>query len=138
MGKIQVEPLIIYIYISWKKECSHNFNVSSEETTAMRYERIKAKYIKEYVWKSFFCKLADWHLSPLLQINFFTDGFQEYWLNEHLPMATCRSYTKWLKSICEMAIVYTGWNPATCTWNKQSPRGVLSKRCSEKFLKIQR
>ena len=32
-------------------------------------------------------------------------------------MATSRSYTKCLKSTCEIVIVYAGWYPATCTWD---------------------
>ena len=32
-------------------------------------------------------------------------------------MATSRSYTKCLKSTCEIVIVYAGWYRATCTWD---------------------
>ena len=46
-------------------------------------------------------------------------------------MATSRSYTKCLKVLN----IYAGWNPATCIWNKQSPRGVLEERSSEKLIK---
>ena len=43
----------------------------------MRDEKMKAKYIEEYVWKSFFRKLAGWYLSTSLWINFFTDNFPD-------------------------------------------------------------
>ena len=52
-GKIQVT--LLFVYISWKKEYLHNIKASLEEVIAMRSEKMKAKYIKEYVWaKSFF------------------------------------------------------------------------------------
>ena len=40
-------------------------------------KEVKVEYMKN-VWKSFFRKLADWHLAASLQINFFTDSFQGY------------------------------------------------------------
>ena len=40
----------------WKKLYSHTFQPSSEE--AMHCEKMKEKYMKEDVWKSFFRKLA--------------------------------------------------------------------------------
>ena len=49
-----------------------------------------------------------------------TDKFQGPRLNKHLPMATSLSYTKCLKSTCEIVIVYADWNPAPCTWDKLS------------------
>ena len=49
-------------------------------------EKMKAKYIKEYIQK-FFGKLAGWHLVTSQRINLFTDNFQGFWLNEHLAMA---------------------------------------------------
>ena len=51
-------------------------------------------------------------------------------------MATPHSYTKCLKSNCEIVVVYAGWDPATCTWNKQSSRGVQKNQCSKKPFKI--
>ena len=51
-GKIQVT--LLFVYISWKKELWHNFKASSEEVIVMRSEKMNAKYIKEYVWKSSF------------------------------------------------------------------------------------
>ena len=68
----------------------------------------------------FLCKFAGWNLATLLRINFFTNNFQGFWLNEHLPMATSRSCTKYLKSTCERVMVYADWKPVTCAWNKQS------------------
>ena len=58
----------------------------------------------------------------ILQLHY---EFQEFSWNEHIPMATSLWYTKCLKSNCEIVIVYAGWNPATCPWNKQPPRGAL-------------
>ena len=58
---------------------SHTFKPSWEEVIVMHSEKMKAKYMKEGVWKSFFRKLADWHRATSLQINFFTDSSQEFW-----------------------------------------------------------
>ena len=58
-GKLQVTLLSAYIF--WKKLCSHSFKASLEEVTVMYSEKIKAKYMKKDVWKSFFsynCGLA--------------------------------------------------------------------------------
>ena len=41
----------------------------------MRSEEMKAKYMKEDVWKSFLRKLVGWHPAASLQINFITDNF---------------------------------------------------------------
>ena len=46
--------------ISWKKLCSHTFKASSEEVIMMHSEKMKAKYMKEDMWKSFFRNLAGW------------------------------------------------------------------------------
>ena len=35
-------------------------------------------YMKEDTWKSFFSKLAGWHLATSVQINLFTDNFQGF------------------------------------------------------------
>ena len=40
-------------------------------------EKMKAKYIKEYIQK-FFGKLAGWHLVTSQRINLFTDNFQGF------------------------------------------------------------
>ena len=50
--KLQVTPLSAYI--CWKKLCSHIFKASLEEVIVMHSEKMKAKYVKEDVWKSFF------------------------------------------------------------------------------------
>ena len=83
---------------------------------------MKAKYMKQYVLKIFFffCKFIGWNLAILLRINFFTDNFQGFWLKEHLSMATSRFCTKCLKRTRGRTMVYAGWNPVTCAWNKQS------------------
>ena len=52
-GKLE-EVALLFAYISWKKLCSHTFKISSEEVIVMRSEKMKVKYIKEDVWKSFF------------------------------------------------------------------------------------
>ena len=51
-GKLQVTPLLAYI--SWKKLCSRTLKVSSEKVILMSSEKMKAKCMKEDVWKSFF------------------------------------------------------------------------------------
>ena len=73
-------------------------------------------------------KLAGWHLPKLLRINFFIDNFQGFWLNEHILIATSRSYKKCLKIVCKIVILYDGWNLATCTWNKQPAKEVFYKK----------
>ena len=82
--------------------------------------------MKEDVWKSFFRKFADWHLATSLPINFFTDNFQGFWINEGLQMVSSHSCIKYLKSTCEMLFTGSGgWNSATCSLNKQFPRDAL-------------
>ena len=76
----------------------------------MRSEKMKAKYLNRYLWKRFFRKLAGWYLATSLRINFFTDEFYGFWSNQHFPVTTSRSYTKCLKSTCEIVIVYAGRN----------------------------
>ena len=44
----------------------------------MRAEKIKIKYMKGDMWKSFFHKLADWHLTTALQINFSQIVFRNF------------------------------------------------------------
>ena len=51
-GKLQVTLLFSYIF--WEKLCSHTFKASSKEVMVMTSEKMKAKYIKEDVWKRFF------------------------------------------------------------------------------------
>ena len=51
-GKLQVA--LLSAYISWKKLYSHTFKASSEEVIVMHSEKMKVKYMKEDVWKSFF------------------------------------------------------------------------------------
>ena len=76
-----------------------NFNQTCKQKTFSLYflkesvligssEEVNAKYMKEDVLKSFFRKLADWHLTSSLRINFFTNNIQGFWLNEHLPVAS--------------------------------------------------
>ena len=48
IGKLQVTA-----YIYGTKLCSHTFKSSSEEVTAMYSLKMKAKYMKEDVWKFF-------------------------------------------------------------------------------------
>ena len=40
--------------------------------------------------KSFVLKLAAWHLTISLQINLFTDNFQEFYVNDPLRLAVSR------------------------------------------------
>ena len=76
-GKLQVT--LIFAYISCKKFCSHTLKVSSEEVIVMASWKMKAKHMKEDMWKRFFRKLAGWHLATSLWINLFTDNFQGFW-----------------------------------------------------------
>ena len=75
--KFKLQVPLLFAYISWKKLCLHTFKTSSEEVIVMRSEKMKAKHMKEDVWKTFFRKRA-WHLSTSLRINFFTDNFQGF------------------------------------------------------------
>ena len=112
-GKIQITPL--FVYISWKREREwlYNFKASSEEVIVMLSETMNAKYIKSMCKRIFFfCKLAGWHLADSLRIDFFTDNFQGFGLNDNIPMATSRNCAKCLKNTCEINIVYACWNPA--------------------------
>ena len=51
-GKFQVT--LLFAYISWKKLRSHTLQVSSEKVIVILSGTMKAKYMKEDVWKSFF------------------------------------------------------------------------------------
>ena len=53
-------------------------------------------------------------------------NFQGFQVNEHLWVATSRSFIKCLKSNCEIVFtVSAGWNSATWTWNELFLRGAL-------------
>ena len=73
----------------------------------------------------FFHILVSLHPASSLRIKFFTDNFQEFLLNEYLPMAISSYCTICLKSTCETVSVFARWYPETCTWNKQ-----FVQRCS--------
>ena len=49
-----IQVTVLFAYISWKKLCSHNFKAFSEDVIVMCSEEMKAKYMKEDVWMSFF------------------------------------------------------------------------------------
>ena len=54
-------------------------------------------------------------------------------------MATSHSCIKCLKRTCQIAFTVSAvWNSASCTWNKQFPRGALWKKCYEKLFKLHR
>ena len=53
-----------------KKMCSHTPKTSSEEVIMMHSEKTKAKIHEKGCVKRFFRKLAGWHLTISLQINF--------------------------------------------------------------------
>ena len=95
-GKLQVT--LLSAYISWNKLCLHSFKASLEEVLVIPSEKMKAKYMKEDVWKRFFCILPVWHLAISVRINFFSDNFQRFLVNEHLWMATSRPYD-WILNI---------------------------------------
>ena len=54
-GKIKVT--LVFVSISWKKECWHNFKATSEEVIAIHSEKMKAKYIKKTYERVFFVTL---------------------------------------------------------------------------------
>ena len=111
-GKIQIT--LLFVYISWKRDRLYNFKASLEEVIVMLSETMNAKYIKSMCKRVFFfCKLEGWHHAESLWIEFFTDNFQGFGLNDNIPMATSRNCAKCLKNTCEINIVYACWNPAT-------------------------
>ena len=81
--KLQVT--LLFAYISWKKFCWHTFKASSEGVIVMRFQKMKTKYMKEDMWKSFFRKLAGWHIATSLRINLFTANFQGFILSKWTP-----------------------------------------------------
>ena len=127
----------------------------------MHFEKMKARYRNEDVWKSFFCKLAIWNLATSLQINFFTDlNFQGFKVSFKILTIT-NGYMSFLykmleKHLWHSFLLFGGWNSATCTWNnvlyrrvvlqtvskfsdkhkKQSSGGVLSKDVLKNFVKF--
>ena len=54
-SKLQV--ILRFAYISRKKFCSHTLKASLEEVIVTRSYKMKAKYMKEDMWKSFFVNL---------------------------------------------------------------------------------
>ena len=54
----------------------------------------------------FFCKVAGQHLATSLQINFFTNSFHGFYVNERLRMPTFRSC---LKSVYETVFYCIWW-----------------------------
>ena len=68
----------------------------------MGSSKMKAKYMKRNVRKSFFCELVGWHLAASLQINLFAESFQGFYVSERLLMATSRSCIKCLNSTREI------------------------------------
>ena len=89
--------------------CWHTFKASLEEVIVLPSEKIKAKCMKEDMWKSFFHKLAGWYLATSLQINFFTYNFQQFYVNKRLQMATFPFHIKCLKSTCEIFLYCISW-----------------------------
>ena len=54
MNRNWTGKLLFSSYISWKKLRSHTFKASLEEVIVIYSEKMKAKCMKENVWKSFF------------------------------------------------------------------------------------
>ena len=52
--QVKLQVTLLFAYISWKKLFSHTFKASLEEVIVMHSEKMKAKYMKDDVWKSFF------------------------------------------------------------------------------------
>ena len=65
-------------YFPLKEIVLAHFQNSSEEVIVIHPEKMKVKYMKENVRKSFLLKLAGWHLTTSLQINFFTVTFRDF------------------------------------------------------------
>ena len=114
----------------------HNIRAYSEEVIVIHSKKINAKYLKEYVWKSLFSKLAGLHTVTSIWINSFTDNFQRCWLNEQCPMAARFCTKSWKVPAKEVFLINVGWNLATWEWRNQSRGDALWKRCPEKFSKI--
>ena len=60
--------------LSWRtikflRNCACTLSKPLQEVIVMHYEKMKTKYMKEDVWKSFFCKLTGWYLATSLRIN---------------------------------------------------------------------
>ena len=151
-GKLQVK--LLFAYISWNKLYWYTFKAPSEEVIEMGSEKMKVKYIKEDVWKSFFCKPTSGHLATSLGINFFTD-------DERLRMVNSRSSIKCLKSTSEIVFyllmveilqlvheisifpevfyergVMKNFSKSTDKHKNQSSGGVLSNKVLKNFSKF--
>ena len=93
---------LVFVYISWKKACSHPFYV-----LATRQSWCVLKKWKQNTWRGmcervFFHERTGCYVTTSIQIKSFADNFQEFQLNKHLRMATFRSWTKCLKSTYEI------------------------------------
>ena len=67
---IVIEQVNYYFPLVFPERCCNR-----EKVIVMYSKKMKAKYMKEDVWKSFFGYLPGWHLATSLQINFFTENF---------------------------------------------------------------
>ena len=74
-SKISIGDILKNYNIYPEKICSR---ILSEEVIVMHFEKMKTKYMKQYVLKSFFRKLAGCHLVTLLRIKYITDSFQRF------------------------------------------------------------
>ena len=143
--------------VSRKKFCSHTFKASSKEVIVMSSKKMKAKYIKEDMWKSFFRELAGCHLAASLRINLFTGNFQwtpsngflsflykilewHQWnsfslflLIEILPLL--HEISSFSKVLYERGVL-KNFSKFTDKFNKQSSRGALSKEVRKNFAKL--
>ena len=71
----------------------------------MHAEKMKVKCMNQDVWKSLICKLAGWHLETSLQINFFADSFQGFYVSFKILM-TSNGYSLFLYKMLEKHL----WN----------------------------
>ena len=142
-----------FVYVNRKKECSHNLKDLSKRVIVVRSEKMKAKYLKEYLWKSFFRNLAGWYLGTSLRKNFLTENIRGLRLNDYLPYFSflCKNYlwnSYWICRLkfCNFYIkeaLFQRCSIEKLFWKTSqnleiNKRSVLSKRCSIKYRKILR
>ena len=156
-----LQGTLFFAYIPWKKCCSHTFRVSSKEVTVMHSEKLKAKYMKEDVWKSFFHKLAGWLSQLHYELTSSQIIFSDFskWtpsngyfsiLYKMLEKHLCNSFllhqlVKILQLVHEKSSfsevlyersVLKNFSKSTDTHKKQSSRGVLSNTDASLFWRI--
>ena len=126
-GKLQLTLLFSYTF--WEKLCSHTFKASLKEVMVIPSDKMKAKYMKEDVWKSFFL-LASWHLAIAVQINFFTEILKKWTPSNCYLLVLCLNILNiiWLYLLVKIQQLVHEISSFL--------ELLYKKRCSEKLLKI--